>query len=546
VGGTAAAGVSASGRMPLAVGLVAAALVAWAWPAVARAQQDSTRGRPDSARVSYRTEDMIFVTAGRAAGLAVGDTLDVVRGGGVVARAVVTSVAQRTASAALIAGANLVAVGQTVRFLSHPAPPASVAVTPPPDTAVAVTVAPADTAASAPVAVRPVRPARWRASINLDQSASSAGGAQSLTTYQTTGTVSASGPLASWLSFSARSTTRYRNGSGGLAGFGLTGSSTLLYELKARIAPAGGWWNFQIGRFVPVDIPSLGFVDGASLEVQPGGGQRLGFLAGYAPDVFTMEPSTQVAQAGAYWGFSGQTLSGAVSGATQWQWSEIRRTWFSAQTFWAPAPGTSFSLMTDVDHGSGWETFRGFKLTNLSVGFRTNLPLGFRTGVTYESHASLLLFSMLIAGDTFPLPGRLTGVTAFLGHDLAGASVEASAGYLKRVTDANPTYRGTVTIISRHLMIAAMGQHGDLFDFGSLVARVPITFGASPVTAALTLSSNVMRTPGGLQTLWRYAVSPELGWRLGAGFYASLNADLGKYAGQTSTYFRAGVSYQLW
>ena len=536
-------------RRCLLRGLLAGALVAWAVPSSAVAQQASAAARRDSARVSYRTEDLVFVTAGRLAGLAVGDTLEIAgRGGAVVARAVVTSVAQRTASAALISGGYLVAVGQIVRFTAHPRAETAAAPAPPPDTAVAGVAAPspADTGAVPRVVASPVRPARWRASVNLDQTASSTGGAQSLTTYQTIGTVAASGPVASWLSFSTRSTTRYRNGSGGLAGFGLTGSSTILYELKARVAPAGGWWNFQIGRFVPTDIPSLGFVDGASLEVQPGRGERIGFLAGYAPDVYTMDPSTQVAQAGAYWGFSGQTLSGALSGATQWQWSQIRRTWFSAQTFWAPTTGASFSLLADVDHGAGWESFRGFRLTNLSVGLHANLPLGFRGGVTYETHASLLLFSMLLAGDTFPLPGRLTGVTATLGRDLLGSAVEVSAGYLKRVTDVNPTYRGTFTIFNRHFMFAAMGQHGDLFDFGSAVARVPFLFGASPFTAALSVSSNVTRTPGGAQTLWRYGLSPELGLRLGGGFYASLNADIGQYAGLTSSYLRAGVSYQLW
>ena len=46
--------------------------------------------------------------------------------------------------------------------------------------------------------------------------------------------------------------------------------------------------------------------------------------------------------------------------------------------------------------------------------------------------------------------------------------------------------------------------------------------------------------------MWRYGVEPELGYRLGGGFYASVSGDIGKYAGLTSTYLRAGVSYQLW
>lgn len=518
--------------------------VAFVAPRGAAAQQDTVSTHPDSTRVSYRTEDMVFLAAGRTAGIQVGDTVDIVAAGGnAVARAVVVSVAQQTASATLITGRAAVAVGQKVRFAAHPVSQPAVAVAPPPDTGAA------DTARPVPVMLRPrlgVRPARWRASLNLDQSANSAGGASSLTTYQTTGTLSASGPLAPWLTLSTRTTTRYRNGSSELAAFGLTGSSTLLYELKARVAPVGGWWNFSLGRFVPTDAPSLGYLDGACFEVQPARGQRVGFLAGYQPDVFDMSPSTQVAQAGAYWGFTSNALSGSLSAATQWQWSQIRRTWFTAQTFFIPANGWSVSLLTDVDHGAGWEDFRGFRLTNLSAGIHAPLPLGFRAGVVYETHTSLRLFSMLVSGDTFPLPGRLSGLTADLGRDVWGSSVEVTGGYLKRVGDPNPTYRGSLMIFNRHFMIAATGQHGDLFDFGSLVMRLPIPLGVSPFTAALGLSSNVVRTPGGAQTLWRYAVEPELGWRLGGGWYLSANGDIGKYAGLTSTYLRAGVSYQLW
>ncbi len=355
-----------------------------------------------------------------------------------------------------------------------------------------------------------------------------------------------SGPLTSWVSVAARTTSRFRSGSAALGTLGLTGNSTILYQLQARVAPPGGWWNFSLGRFLPADAPGMGYLDGAQFEVQPAQGQRIGVLAGYAPDVFTMDPSTQVARGGAYYGFTGQKLSGSVSGATEWQWSQIRRAWFSGQAFWSPAPGTSFSLLTDVDHGAGWESFRGLRLTDLSAAVNTTLPAGFRAGFAYQTQQALQLFSMVVLGDTFPLPGRLTELTATLGHDVFGSSLEVSGGYLKRTTDPNPTWRGTLTLFGRHFMLAAMGQHSDLFDFGSLVVRVPIPLGNSPVTAALGAASNVVRTPGGAETLWRYGVQPELGYRLGGGFYFSMSGDIGQYAGLTSTYLRAGVSYQLW
>jgi len=520
------------------------AAVALAAPRHAAAQQDTSATHPDSTRVSYRTEELVFLAAGREAGLAVGDTVDIVGGGGaVVARAVVTSVARQTASATLISGRAAVAVGQKVRFAAHPVMQPQVATAPPPDTS-----AGADTSRPEPVMPQRsmVRRARWRGSLNVDQSSNASGGAGAITSYQTTGTLSASGPLAPWLSISTRTTTRYRNGSAELAAFGLTGSSTVLYELKAKVAPVDGWWNFSLGRFVPTDAPSLGYLDGACFEVDPARGARVGFLAGYQPDVFDMSPSTNVAQAGGYLGFSSNALSGSLSAATQWEFSQIRRTWFTAQTFWIPANGWSVSLLTDVDRGAGWEDFRGLRLTNLSAGLHLPLPFGFRGGVVYESHASLRLYSMFLAGDTLPLPGRLSGVTADLGKDLWGSSVEVTGGYLQRVGDPNPTYRGSFMLFNRHFMIAATGQHGDLFDFGSLVLRLPIPLGLSPFTAALGMSSNVIRTPGGAQTLWRYGVQPEFGWRLGAGWYLSANADIGKYAGLTNTYLRAGVSYQLW
>jgi hypothetical protein len=45
--------------------------------------------------------------------------------------------------------------------------------------------------------------------------------------------------------------------------------------------------------------------------------------------------------------------------------------------------------------------------------------------------------------------------------------------------------------------------------------------------------------------LWRYSVRPEFSWRVGGGLYFSASADIGRYAGRTSTFVRGGVSYQL-
>ncbi len=518
-------------------------------PRAVAAQQDTTRVQQDTAHVTYQTAEVVFISAGRASGLAVGDTVELLAPDGqVAARAVVVSVAQATSSATLVPPATTATVGQAVRY---PRRPPAVAAAPPPahDTGAPV---PAVQLAATPDTTSPPLPpqpavartgARWRGSFQLDQFANSVAGANTITNYQTSASVALTAPLASWLTVNTRTTSRWRNGSTTVS-VPSGNNQTLVYQAEARIEPPGSWWNLSLGRFVPADAIGLGFIDGARLEVRPGASQRLGVVGGFAPDVFTLEPSSAVRRLGAYWGVTTPTLSGSLGGAAEWQSGERRRTWLSAQTFWAPSSGLSFSLLTDLDYGSGWQSFRGFQVTDLSAGLRASLPYGFRGGLMAETHQALQLWALAQMGDTLPLPGRLVGFTASLGRDVLGSSVDVSGSYLKRATDPTPTVRGNLTLFNRHFMVVAMAQHGDLFDYGSLLVRVPV-LAAARWTGALGFTASATVTPQGAQTLWRYAVRPELSWRLGGGLFLSTSADIGRYAGRTSTFIRGGVSYQI-
>jgi hypothetical protein len=508
------------------------------------ATHDTTPPKQDTARVSYRTQEVVFLTAGRSAGLAVGDTVELMgQDGAVQARAVLVSVAQRTASATLIPPNSAVAVGQLVRFQARP-PVLAATAAPAPDTTAQISapVNAHDTTTPPPPVVRPQ--ARWRGNIQLDQAANSAGGPQAITSYQTSAAFSLTAPVAPWLTLATRSTSRWRNASTSVA-VPAGNSQTMVYQLEARIAPPDSRWNFSLGRFVPADAAGLGFIDGARVEVEPGASQRLGVVAGYAPDVFTLHPSSSVSRAGAYWAVTTPALSGSLGGAAEWQGGARRRTWITAQSFWAPSSGMSFSFLTDLDYGSGWQSFRGLQVTDLSAGLRTSLPFGFRAGLGVETHQALQLWALVQMGDTLPVPGRLVGFTGSLGRDVLGSSVDVSASYLKRSTDPSATLRGTFTIFNRHFMVVATGQHGDLFNYGSLLVRLPVPLASMRLMAALGFAASATVTPSGAQTLWRYGVRPEMSYRLGGGLFLSGSADIGRYAGQTSTFVRVGVSYQL-
>jgi hypothetical protein len=73
------------------------------WPAAEAAAQEPATGEPaarsaPSFQVSYRSADAVYLDAGRAAGLAEGDRLEVVRDGEAIAEIEVVFVAEHSAS----------------------------------------------------------------------------------------------------------------------------------------------------------------------------------------------------------------------------------------------------------------------------------------------------------------------------------------------------------------------------------------------------------------------------------------------------------------
>jgi hypothetical protein len=68
---------------------------------------------------------------------------------------------------------------------------------------------------------------------------------------------------------------------------------------------------------------------------------------------------------------------------------------------------------------------------------------------------------------------------------------------------------------------------------------------ALPFNASLGASATFTRTAGGAVTQWRYSLQPEISRSIGGGLFASLGGDIGTFAGLTSTFLHAGVSYRF-
>jgi hypothetical protein len=520
-------------------------------PALAQAQPgDSARSdsvRVDSARVTYRTAEIVFFAAGRGEGVRVGDTVTVMgAGAAVVARAVVVSAALHTSSARLPDPDAVVAVGQFVRFAVHPeAPPADTTVAlvpsadtaPPPDT---TAEAPAPPLGSAPRALR-----RASGGLQLEQFASSTGASSALTSYQSVGTLYLDAPFLPGVALRTRVSGRWRSGASGRT-TGLDGFRAIPYEVQLRLGGPDAGWNASLGRFVPREAVGLGYLDGALLEVRVAPQQRLGVVAGFVPEVTRLSFSTSTKRGGAYWAFGGAgAFAGSVAAAADWSQGTRRRTLLASQSYWRIRGSFTLSGSAEVDLGTPGGTVHGTQLTNGYLNLRSDLPLGFRGSVGLESHQAIRLWETFLTGDTLPLPGRLNGVSASLGRDLLGFRADLSGGVLKGATDAAPTYRGTLTLARSAFYLLATGQHGDLFDYGVVSARWILPYRALGFNASLGTSAAMTRTTGGAVTQWRFSVQPELSGALGGGLFASLGGDIGSFAGRSNAFLHAGVSYHF-
>jgi len=515
----------------------------------------------DSARVSYRTTEIVFFTAGRAEGVRVGDTVTVLGAGdAVVARAVVVSASLHASSARLLGADVPVAVGQRVRFdvrlAGEDADSAAARDSAGVHSADAVNAYPradttaADSAALADVPVRrprapPRQAQRFNGGLQIEEMASSVGSIGTLGSYQTAGSLYLNAPLTSGIELRTRVSGRFRRGAAGRT-TGLDGWHAIPYELQLRFGIPGGGWSASIGRFVPTEAAGLGYLDGARLELRLGGQQRVGIVGGFVPSVTDLSVSTTTKRGGVYWAFGGSgALVGSVSAAADWSQGARRRTLVASQTYWRLFGHLWLSASTEVDIGSPSMTVHGVQLTNGYANLRMDLPLGFRGSVGVESHQAILLWESVMAGDTSPPAGRLNGVNASLGHDLFGFRVDVSGGALKGATDAVPSYRGTMSISRGVLFLMASGQHGELFDYGALAARIMMPYRALPFNASLGATATFTRTAGGALTQWRYSLQPEISRSIGGGLFASLGGDIGTFAGLTSTFLHAGVSYRF-
>lgn len=330
------------------------------------------RPRTGPTTVTYRSQSAVYVSAGRAAGLAVGDRLAVMTGTEKVAELEVVFLAEHSSSCRVVSETQSVKLGDRVVRLGPARPAASPA---PPSTQTVTTPAPAPAPAApyespAPRDTRD-RFARATGGVSVgwstfrDSSEAGRDVEERLARFDLTLRDLGGRPLEARLRGSGRQIER-----DGLRGPVLRASDSRqrLYEASLAWVPADGRFSAAAGRLGAHPFVSLGYLDGVIGQARPTSTMQVGGFFGRTPDALDVGlPSG--AKYGAFLRYAPSTAGSAgelvVSGVRELAGSEVSREYLGQQAQLRLGDVWLYQRM-ELDVNRGWRRDRAGTQMDLS------------------------------------------------------------------------------------------------------------------------------------------------------------------------------------
>jgi hypothetical protein len=222
--------------------------------------------------VRYRTENTIYITAGTASGVSVGDRFEVLRGGNVIATIEVQFAAAQSASARILTETTPIQAGDAVRRIGAPVTPQP---QPPPAMPGLGSSGARDFAAMS-----------LSGNVALDHETNQRDYGRTLAR------VSARARRIAGLPLTLRTRLRLANET--------QENRNRLYELSLLYEPFDGRVAVQAGRIGNSPAIGLGYLDGALARVRVIDGFDVGAFYGDRPDITELSPDTSTTKYGAF------------------------------------------------------------------------------------------------------------------------------------------------------------------------------------------------------------------------------------------------------
>ena len=301
--------------------------------------------------VRYRSADTIYLNSGRASGLEVGDRLEVVRGGEVIAEIEVLFTADHSASCKVLSERTPIQPDDRVRQIGETSPPPPA---PPPS-------------APAPRPEEPLpkrespRPARTRVTgaVSVDVDAFADGTEDRRDSSRTAARLNlrvrdvAGTPLQIRLRMSSQDEERERRLTGGIPE---STSRDRLYELALIWEPEDARYGLRLGRLGTNPFLGIGYLDGGLGKMRVAGPLELGGFYGRRPDI--EEPGFD--GSGSKYGLfarivpQSKALEFLVASIREEGETDVSREYLAVETRYDAGGRWSFHQHAELDLNTGW------------------------------------------------------------------------------------------------------------------------------------------------------------------------------------------------
>jgi hypothetical protein len=400
---------------------------------------DAQPARDAAITVTYRSATAVYVSAGRAAGLAIGDRLVLGAPAEPAAELEVTFLAEHSASCRVAKETRPLKPGDVLVRV------AGGRVAPPSPAAPEVAPLPGRVERQAPSAARPAAFARVTGGVSIgysstrDRAEFGRDASEQLGRYDLALRDVSGRPLEARVRGSVRKLERER-----LFGPAIPGSESRdrLYEASLAWRPQTGPFAVMAGRLGATPFPGLGYLDGALGELRPTASTQLGAFAGTTPDAddASFDGGRKL---GAYARVAARWYDVTLAGIREDSAGETSREWVTQEAQMRTG-GVWLRERIEIDFNRDWREERAGRATQLSearlqAGWRVSPRTAFT--VSYERRRNFWsAFTRGIPGDSFDQRVHETLRADLERTSAGGAGFSVGGSYRRREGDLREVY----------------------------------------------------------------------------------------------------------
>ncbi len=401
--------------------------------------------------VKYVTGENVYIDAGSADSLAVGDRLAIKRADSSIAQIEIAFVADHSASCKIVGTGQGVMVGDLVQQIQATTPPPQVVTIHPVDTTAAVT------ATAQPVQV-PQTPAK-RPGARLDGSVAvqvyrfSDLSPAKLNFTQPSMRVNlrASRLFGQDMTLTIRSDSRYNLRDRAYSMVPKSEMRNRIYQFSLSYGSDQSPYNFQVGRIISNKFSGVGYIDGFLAQRRVAKGLQFGAFGGTQPQWQYSEFQTAMQKYGAFGSleigdYQHNRLESIIAIAGEYHGGTVSREFFFLRNSLNLGRAWSLYLSSDIDINRSWrkeKTGQSLTMSNLYLSARGRLSPWLQTGLSFDSRKNYWTYETRSLADSLfdsvLREGLRADVTVRPGKTF---TILANYGYNKRTTDLRATHSG--------------------------------------------------------------------------------------------------------